>query len=415
MKTVRDPGWLLWHLRCRADRTPAGTPQLSSEDWAWLVTEAIRQGVGPLLYTRLSSAPGLAPGDAVERLRDVYVYNALRNGTLRQALGDVLGALHDAGIPVIVLKGAYLAEAVYDDPAVRPMADLDLMVRDASLANAEQILLALGYPRRSPHEGEPDYTAHHHTRPFVTPRGIPLELHRTIIDPRAPFRVDVDALWARATEVRIANLPTFALSPADLLVHLCLHAAYAHQFAVPLLAVCDVAAAVERFVEELDWRNLARTANAASVGGVVYCMVGLAAEMLGLDLPAAALDALTHNALDEEVITAARAYILGPAGDLPLAYQMAREQPGVAGWGRAAAHTLFPPPTTLRRIYRLPPASWAVYAYYALRPLDLLVRRGPAIGGVLARTERWQPALAREAHRLQIRRWIEALNADERG
>jgi len=43
-------------------------------------------------------------------------------------LGQLLRSLKDRGVEVIVLKGAALAETVWKNIALRPMADMDLLV-----------------------------------------------------------------------------------------------------------------------------------------------------------------------------------------------------------------------------------------------------------------------------------------------
>ena len=55
---------------------------------------------------------------------------------------DVLGA---AGIPVILLKGAALCAAHYQDWSLRPLGDLDLLVPEEDAARALRVLQAAGY------------------------------------------------------------------------------------------------------------------------------------------------------------------------------------------------------------------------------------------------------------------------------
>ena len=61
-----------------------------------------------------------------------YLRNQLRNLRLFGHVASLLERLGAEAIDVIVLKGAYLAQSVYADPAVRAMADADLLIRDAT-------------------------------------------------------------------------------------------------------------------------------------------------------------------------------------------------------------------------------------------------------------------------------------------
>jgi len=66
----------------------------------------------------------------------------------------VLRALGRAGLEAIILKGAEVRHRLYSDPAVSPMADLDLLISRARLREAEEILVQMGYlPLPEPRPG----------------------------------------------------------------------------------------------------------------------------------------------------------------------------------------------------------------------------------------------------------------------
>jgi hypothetical protein len=65
---------------------------------------------------------------------------------LRETLGAVVLALRAAGVEVVALKGAVLASFHYPEPALRPMGDLDLLLKDArDLARATEALGGAGW------------------------------------------------------------------------------------------------------------------------------------------------------------------------------------------------------------------------------------------------------------------------------
>ena len=57
----------------------------------------------------------------------------------------VLGALGAAGIPVLLLKGAAFAYALYPEPWLRPRQDTDLLISPNDVAEAGQLLERAGY------------------------------------------------------------------------------------------------------------------------------------------------------------------------------------------------------------------------------------------------------------------------------
>ena len=104
-------------------RGPAIDGREPTTDWHEVARVAAGHDLAPLLYARLKSIEGTTciPADIRGHLRDAYFSSANRNLRLYKGLGSVLKALREAAMPVMVLKGAYLAEAVYGDVAVRPM------------------------------------------------------------------------------------------------------------------------------------------------------------------------------------------------------------------------------------------------------------------------------------------------------
>ncbi len=61
--------------------------------------------------------------DILLRLKKEYQWSLARNMILFDELNRVLKAFNEAGIEVIVLKGAALAQTVYPDIALRPMGE----------------------------------------------------------------------------------------------------------------------------------------------------------------------------------------------------------------------------------------------------------------------------------------------------
>lgn len=87
----------------------------------------------------------LLPTDILETVRTGYFECAWRNNSLYSDLSKILKALHQENIPVILLKGAHLAQTVYSNIALRPMGDIDILVRKSDLLKTKKQLLGLGY------------------------------------------------------------------------------------------------------------------------------------------------------------------------------------------------------------------------------------------------------------------------------
>jgi hypothetical protein len=332
--------------------------------WNEVVDVAVSEHVAPLLYKRFkeNDAQALVPADAWKRLRRAYFLSGDRNTRLSRELGTVLQRLRDSGILVIVLKGAYLAEAVYGDVALRPMVDVDLLVRKTDLDRAQSILLDMGGFQQQPsrdrnrslpprHKGtkmspdgnalrppgglgvvssdstgenavhpvsgqpggvEPDRELKRHALP-VSLRDLAIELHWTIVSPTGPARIDDTGLWNRARPALIAGVEVLTLSPEDLLLHLCLHFCY-EDSCVGLRSLCDVAETVQHFDGELDWPLVAERAREWGATRHVGLALHLAASMLGEAVPDDVVERLVPEGIDPRILEAAREAVLTQTG-----------------------------------------------------------------------------------------------------
>jgi Uncharacterised nucleotidyltransferase len=380
---------------------------LSEADQNALLLNAVEQGVAPWYYSRLRSSVLPQPSSTfLARLHESYLLNHLRNLTVWRQLREVLEELRDVGIPVILLKGAHLAEIVYGEPALRPMSDLDLLVKKGDLLRTWQLLLGLGYSPLSVSD-EPDYEQHHHIRPVCKAGAIPIEIHHTIEPPGASFAINIDHFWSRAQDAVVAGVQARVLCPEDLLLHLCLHSAYNHRFQVRMLQLWDIAVSIRHYDRRIDWQRLAATSNKYKVSRFVFSCLLLVAETFGVDeIPPSVFEALHHESGDREVVRRVREFLFSAPDPLPVMQQRLGESKSVLEKIRVLARTLFPTPREMREIYQLPASRW-VFPYYLVRPVDLLLRRGRFLPDLVFRTKRLRPALEWEENRLLIYRWVE--------
>lgn len=109
-----------------------------------LLTLAIeRHGVGPLLAATPFGRS--LDGDAGARLAEEVRLCTLHAAILNDELRRVIAALAAAGVPVLLIKGAHLAHAVYPEPRFRPRGDTDLLVTAGTRSAADGALRACGY------------------------------------------------------------------------------------------------------------------------------------------------------------------------------------------------------------------------------------------------------------------------------
>ncbi|HZU58009.1 MAG TPA: nucleotidyltransferase family protein, partial [Actinocrinis sp.] len=80
-----------------------------------------------------------------DALLSAYALNSSRNRVLLEESVRLVELLRAHGVAVALRKGAYLAPAVYGDPGLRPMNDIDIFVERAQARAVAGVLEAEGY------------------------------------------------------------------------------------------------------------------------------------------------------------------------------------------------------------------------------------------------------------------------------
>lgn len=200
--------WEAWRARVDLDQLDVASRRLLP-----LLAHALRKAGAP--------ASALAP--YAEAQRRAWM---AQQATSRKA-ARVIDALAVAGTPTLLMKGAALAAAQYDEPALRPMGDVDMMVRQSDALRAFRVLGEAGFHAcgAEPAPTSPGMLAVRHAAALDNGEpGGPIDLHwrahGAYVDSAA-----AEWLWIRATPLRTGGASTLAPDSADLLIGVCLHGA----------------------------------------------------------------------------------------------------------------------------------------------------------------------------------------------
>lgn len=260
--------------------------------WGAVVSLAQQQGVAPMLYERLRVAGLLErlPAEVSERLRRVYLSNLARSTHMLAELGRVLGALDRGGVRAIPLKGAYLAQAVYGNPALRALGDLDLLVSRRSLGRAAVVLDGLGYDVRA--WRGPVSDEWHEMLPIrCRETRTSLDVHWCpVLEGEDTGRV-VRELWASSRPAQVAGQAVRTLADEELLLALMWHWVYADRLCGDLRNLVDLATLLDRR-PALDWARVLALAEARGWARGLALALQATAGWLGAPVPASVLAAL---------------------------------------------------------------------------------------------------------------------------
>src|SRR5438093_6259226 len=264
---------------------------------------------------------------------------------------------------VIVLKGAALLDDEYrGHVGLRPLGDIDLLLRPSDLPSVTEWLRHRGYEPVSP------------SSPFFSRGVVSFDLHTEIVGSEwvgrkgRAFRLDPAALWREAIRLEPHDPTTLVLSRVHLRLHLAVHA-LKHSYS-RLIWLVDLALVVR----DAPWASLLGEARAAGAMRPLAYAVSALDTLLGrLEMPDAVRGELPAlSALERAFIrlVASRRGMESP-GELLVAFSI----PGAIGRAGDLAWLVFPKRPVLARHYPMTP-SWLLSPRRVLRLVSLSLEAG---------------------------------------
>ncbi len=296
-----------------------------------------------------------------------YYETAVRNSLAFQELSHMLRRLAAEGVLAILLKGAALAETVYGNAALRPMADLDILVRREDVPTVLGVLAASGYAATGvePHAGAA--VAYESQVMWRKPGPVEtlIEIHWSLFDsPYYQHKLPMDWFWQTARPVRMGDASALVLGPAAQVLHLCAHL-WLHHRGEGLLWLHDVAEVIVFYQGQIDWGEVLARAQAYDL---VLPLQQVLTRLVGewdVPLPGDVLEQL--HALRASPAEG-RVFTWLTAEHRPVARRFWIDLASLPGWQqrlRFAWTNLFPSPDYMRSRYRIPhPLLVPVYYPY---------------------------------------------------
>lgn len=242
------------------------------------------------------------PNDLIAKLRSYYYESLRRNMLLFDELARVLKAFNEANINIIVLKGASLAQSIYSDIALRPMGDVDLLIRKKDSNKAKKLLFGKGYELKS----IPRYSKH-----FI--RGYTFQLpglrQRSLgfyLDLHWDFIVNVSAndiieIWKGAMTKKVENITISQMLLEDLLLYICWHSA--KHFFARLIWLCDISQIIRVYRGRINWQSLIEKTERWGIKKFTYYSLHTAEELFGGGVPRPILSKLRPGSFEIRIFS----------------------------------------------------------------------------------------------------------------
>jgi len=249
----------------------------------------------PLIYQTLTSFPRQDVGKVphLKELRQDYLW-ALRQYKFQELeTHKLLEVISEAGVEVILLKGADIRHRLYDEPATRLMGDVDVLISPADLERVRLALKGQGYtvmPRDL--DLQPDFAVRFsYVFSVKTPLGgvKAVDVHWEIREAGAFYRLPYNPLRARAVTREVQGKSVLVLAPEHVLMHLCLHT-FDELECASILKIVDLDRALGRL--PLDWDLFLEDAARFGIQGPVFWIFREMARLSPGAIPGTVLEKL---------------------------------------------------------------------------------------------------------------------------
>jgi len=244
----------------------------NDSEWQGLFTNAVQHGVSSFIWHHFNPvATNLEmPMQVVGEFESSYIRCAGRGFIIRNQLEGLLQVIESIEKPVIVLKGSYLADKVYGDFSLRPMSDIDILVKPADVYEIERALLVSGYKAIKP-TSDPIWCNHYVYKPISN--GVRVEVHLDLRAVKNDHKFYSNELWERSEDSIIVGRNARILGLEDVITYHCHHQAKHFLKHFGLRSLCDLALLLKIHSNKIDWNLLTtRAVEWCALKEVELCM-----------------------------------------------------------------------------------------------------------------------------------------------
>ncbi len=272
-------------------------------DWEKLRNISLKQQVYQFLYYNLkeSGTSGLIPSKILDETKSAYYANLIRNLSLEKEILLISEKAKTKNLQIIPFRGTSAIYGVYNNPALRQMADVDILVKPEDFQSVKNILLETGYQE---HDSEghsmDDGSITSFFKKISGNLTAFIEPHTAIASPR-PYDIELPHLWERSVQITIENKKILILSKEDLILSIALHLRR-HARRLVLKSIVDTAEILNADKNTLDWDYIIKNACNNRMISSLYLSLYLAKELLGADAPRDAINRIKPGLVKDFLI-----------------------------------------------------------------------------------------------------------------
>ena len=238
--------------------------------WDAILNKGYQTDLAPLLYHIINKSPELATCNLIisqetkSKLRALYNHYLATILIQFNELDKILSTFEREGIDVIQLKGAELAKNYYPNQKLRPMGDIDLLVRKEDIKSAKECLINQGYEFNE--NSKKNFPSVKHNTIALTI----IDLHRYVA--KSDFiKNNLLEFWENTLPINKNQRHILTIPEEFLLLHILWHTYrnLSNHLYLRLIWLLDIALII-REKDNIDWIFIEKKANEWGIQKQVY-------------------------------------------------------------------------------------------------------------------------------------------------
>jgi hypothetical protein len=243
-------------------------------DWNYIYKVATFHEIQALVYRQVvRDWIKYVPPATFQEFQQYYQRNTYKNLLITSELYTLLALFEAKNIPTLIFKGVIMSEFLYHDSALRAMGDLDILIPQAEVVKARELLQTQHYlPTHHLNAAQfQHYIKTIHIDMFKhTDTKFMIDVHWRLLPAYFSFTPSDTFLWSNTIKLKLDGVELKTLRWESLLLYLCTHAAK-HNWE-SFKSVCDIYKLLSEY-PDLDWAWI--NANAGKLGTRRMLWLGL--------------------------------------------------------------------------------------------------------------------------------------------
>lgn len=274
--------YLLHLIYCALTGSTPRIPDKNAINWVNIYNDANEEHLIPLLYSAVVKLPPEEQPSFISEWKQHTLLSSIKAIKDTAELSQLIHVLRERGIKTLLCKGIVLA-SLYPEPYLRVAGDIDLLIKQADMEKATEVLMSVGYKRIKSNDGrEFEY--------FVSKGGTVIDLQTKVWQSYATrnkaMSDEVEAVvWKNNIVFDYEGLSCETLGVNEHLFYIICHMTkhFIGQ-GIGIRHLIDLSLYIRRYVDDIDFNNLWEKLRKLKLEDFVKALILICTKHLGLEI-----------------------------------------------------------------------------------------------------------------------------------